>query len=247
MNAFALSGDQNNAYWTVVAQIIPVFALALVLESRVLAKRWSKKKAFAAKSSRAAWAWAMIFASVLMTAVMGLALRSLVEGESQRWESSLASAFITILLLMVVSIPISSITGLALVDVLATTFLNSRFSKHGRMRRMIPSLREELDRLQRSVLIHRVEALAYLAFLMVGHSQRFIRRVVPPLDGPDEEREIELTIGRLREAVAGYDAIREDLLERRFILDRAASGEDFSMALTEANARTRKELAVLAG
>lgn len=247
MNALALSGDQNNAYWSVIAQVVPVFALALVLESRVLAKRWSRKKAFAAKTSRAAWAWAMVFASVLMTAVMGLALRSLAAGESQSWESDLATAFVTILLLMVVSLPISSITGLALVDVLATSFLNSRLSKHGRMRRTIPALREDLNRLQRSVLINRVEALAYMAILMVSHSQRFIRRVVQPVDGPDEERELELAIERLREVVASYATIQEEVLERRLVLERAASGEDFSAALSEANVRTRKELAILAG
>lgn len=247
MNAFALSGDQNNAYWAVIAQILPVFALALVLESRVLAKRWSKRKAFAAKRSRAIWSWAMIIASAMMTLVMSLALGALTSGKSEHWEQLLASTVVALLLLMVVSLPIASITGVALVDVTARAFLNSRFSKHGRMKRTIPGLRDDLDALQRSVLIHRVEALAYKAFLMVRHSQRFVRRVVPPLDGPDEEGELELAINKLSEVVANYDVIREDLIERHAVLDTAASNEVLSDALSEANTRTRKELAVLAG
>jgi hypothetical protein len=39
-------------YWSAVSQIVPVLALALVLEARVLSRRWARRKALPSRVER---------------------------------------------------------------------------------------------------------------------------------------------------------------------------------------------------
>lgn len=110
----------QTAYWSVVAQVIPVIALALVLEARHVARRWRRKKNFRQQRQRRGWA---ITALVLTSALSLFEYWALIKlAEPERLNafhvlmSSLANLTIALGVILVVSMPLSAVAGLGAID-----------------------------------------------------------------------------------------------------------------------------------
>lgn len=145
IRAMAQLSDGDIAFWSVVAQVMPVLALALVLEARLLAERLSKKRARSLRKYRFLWAvwlfatWALIFAVEIFTLIR-LATDSPTKDDSDsKWFALLAivNGFV-----MVAYMPISRVFNAA------TTFRGQvdPFAYYWlRGTRLIRRLRRDLD------------------------------------------------------------------------------------------------------
>ncbi|WCD91523.1 hypothetical protein [Microbacterium sp. nov. GSS16] len=82
--------QENLAFWGAIAQIIPVAALALVLEARLVARRLGKKRAIRSRSYRWMWAlWLFVTWFLLSYAlVRALMILSRVSWGGEHWTSS---------------------------------------------------------------------------------------------------------------------------------------------------------------
>ena len=111
-----MTGGQSVAYWSAVAQIVPVLALAVAIEARVLAGRWRKKKNMKRRARR--WIVASVYAVLVATlpAVLYSALRNVAEKESNAFDYWFALIWITACTIMVAYIPAATIANAALID-----------------------------------------------------------------------------------------------------------------------------------
>lgn len=82
--------EENLAFWGAIAQIIPVAALALVLEARLVARRLGKKRATHSRFHRWMWAlWLFVTWSLLSYAlVRALMILSMVSWGGEQWSST---------------------------------------------------------------------------------------------------------------------------------------------------------------
>ncbi|MBC9955058.1 hypothetical protein ICM05_10505 [Leucobacter sp. cx-42] len=99
-------------FWVVVAQVVPVFALALVLEARNYAKKFSGKKGLT-KKGRRVLGRTLLVVSIALTFSFSVALSSILTGQPKSTPSTFDIALAVIAffalfgaLLLVFSIPI---------------------------------------------------------------------------------------------------------------------------------------------
>lgn len=104
------------AYWSAISQVVPVLALALVLEARALARRWSRPKALPRRRSRVLVAATFFVLSVGLTFAELSALGEI--ANPSKSPTFAAFNFYTSLLavglgvLIVISVPVSSIISI---------------------------------------------------------------------------------------------------------------------------------------
>jgi len=124
-------------FWATVAQVIPVLALALVFESRVLAKRWSKKRAYRDHLARRAWAITAAFVTIGMVSVEAGAIVELYfptpDGTVGTIRFVFAVVLITVALFLVISIPITSIVVPAFSDIFGPAYVRYLLRTTARM------------------------------------------------------------------------------------------------------------------
>jgi len=75
-------------FWTVSAQVIPVLALAILLEARVLARSFSKKKQFQERKKRTLWGVGLFLVALMLSGAMGGAVAALLTETSREAEVS---------------------------------------------------------------------------------------------------------------------------------------------------------------
>lgn len=111
-----LDGDAARAYWSVIAQIVPVIALTLVLETRSLTQRWQDD----AWRKRKAIRW--IMGMVILLLAIGLpstfitALWSIATGESEPFNFWWSLIWSATALLLVAYVPMMEGIQIALTD-----------------------------------------------------------------------------------------------------------------------------------
>lgn len=188
-------------FWATVAQVIPVLALALVLESRVLARRWGKKRAFEQRKERRMWAVAAIIVTILMVMVEANALGQLWKPTSTPFLDVFgiltAQLVIAATLLLVVSIPIMSIAVPAVLDALGVPLL----------RRLLRKRRREAIRERKNVALIALESESgNLDALLVLAEWR---RVRIRFDAASEEMQAKF-LSQNRMTGAEFDVVEED-------------------------------------
>lgn len=162
-----LSGDRNTAYWVTIAQIIPVLALALVLETRALARRWKRKKNYdGSRRTRAVWALALLIAVTAMGWQLPTALFNIAEGESTILQVLVSSVIMSLLLLIVVTIPISGIISIAVMDTIGPWVTGLPWSRESRLVRRVGRESERVETLIRRLRWRRIDVLETLLMIL---------------------------------------------------------------------------------
>ena len=129
------------AYWGAVAQIVPVLALTFVIEARLLVRRFSKKDQVRRRKARWAWAVAFLVLSVALAYTQLAALRALSQDtdslltKENYLDRSIANLTITVMLVVLVSVPVGQLTGASLVDLAAWVYTHTPWSRPQRLRR----------------------------------------------------------------------------------------------------------------
>lgn len=108
--------EDLTAYWSAISQVIPVLALAIVLEARALARRWTNKRRTPSRRFRS---WSVLGLFVLGVGLINVeltALGNLATGSYRFYEVVLSQVVVLCALFLVVSQPVALITGAALSD-----------------------------------------------------------------------------------------------------------------------------------
>lgn len=143
-------------YWGAVAQVIPVLALAFVIEARMIVLRLSKKKAFKYRGMRVRWAITFVVVASLLTMSEYAALQALAAGPtvtiSPLGMFYFGSSFVGVAasLAIVVSLPIASVVAASTIDAARWVKLHLPLSGAQKLRRtmrhQIASLDSQLKR-----------------------------------------------------------------------------------------------------
>ncbi|MEV7610945.1 hypothetical protein AB0N61_15775 [Microbacterium sp. NPDC089320] len=152
-------------YWGAVAQIIPVLALAFVIEARLIVRRMSKKAAYKHRARRVRWSVAFFVLALLLTSSEFAALRNLSRDPARdlapvdqvNYWVSLFTVAAT--LSIVISLPVSSLVASTLGDVLRWLEVNLPWSKVQKLRRDIGRQLSSIEHLQRRNQGNRLGAL----------------------------------------------------------------------------------------
>lgn len=154
-------------YWAAAAQIIPVLALAFVIEARILIRSFSKKKTFRHRASRVRWA-AVLFVVATLLAVGQLgALQALTRGGSKpltaldQFYYVVSWAGMYGALLIVLTIPISNLIVASTGDVRIWVRTHLPWGKAQRLRRRITRDIADLEQSQRKLRQSRFEAVVF--------------------------------------------------------------------------------------
>ena len=200
-----LTGSQSQAYWAAVAQIIPVLALAMAIETRLLARRWRKKKNARLRGRRWLAASAYLLLVGTLPYVMYMALQNVASNETSTVDYWYALSWILGCTIMVAYLPASGIIGAAVLDLYWFVGRKLPWSRAKREDRMRVLVRASLAKLDREVRAARIDFLVlYADFLLqvtgksieldealersTGAEARKLRREIEKLD--ENEREI---------------------------------------------------------
>lgn len=164
------------AYWGAIAQVIPVVALAFVIEARVIVRRMSKKTAYRYRGLRIRWSITFFVLALLLTlseyaALQSLALdpdRPLVPMDAVYYWLSLLSVAAS--LLIVITLPVSSLISASLGDVIRWVELHVPWGRAQRLRRDIIRQLESLDALVRRGRDNRLDALLMCAAVLLDET-----------------------------------------------------------------------------
>lgn len=193
------------AYWGAVAQIIPVLALAFVIEARVIVGRMSKKSAYKYRGLRIRWSIAFFLLAALLTASEFAALQSLtydpdkplrVVDHVYYWISLISVAAS---LLVVITQPISSLISASVGDVIRSAELHVPWGKAQRLRREIHRQRERIEHHLREGQSNRLDALHLCADALLDE------------DGDDAEAMQQEFLRALDESPKSQSAVLVDL------------------------------------
>lgn len=103
--------EQQGAYWAAIAQIVPVLALALALEARLMARRFSRRNAGVSRRAQGAFAIWLTATWVLLFVAESIAIRALMptgpaSSDSNRANILLAGIAVMNGLFVVAAIPV---------------------------------------------------------------------------------------------------------------------------------------------
>lgn len=116
-------------FWSSISQIVPVLALAFLLESRQLIRRWAKKRNTPTMRVRGYGSTFLVVISVALTFVEMIALGDLAVGQFYLWETSVAISVIAITLFVVISMPVSQIANAMVLDSAPTKRSERKYRK----------------------------------------------------------------------------------------------------------------------
>lgn len=213
-------------FWVPVAQIVPVFALAIVLEARRSAGRWTYKD----RLGRWVAGLYYLFVAICLVAVEALAFGAMVSGESSMTMVVLAFAALLMIIVLIVLGAAFEVTLSGFSDVL---FVLARGFLW-----LVPSTRTNRKKLK-DMRTHVVAQLAHLATMEVDTKQKV-------KDARASRREDREHVESIREQLAdgNLSAAREaELIE---LLPRAVELVDESTQLLDSEKhllRKNRELA----
>lgn len=217
-------------FWTTVSQIVPVLAIALVLESRVLAQRYSKRRYYvSSRPVRATWGVTLFVLAGALTWTLAASLRFLASADmtqavnvTKSMQTHIATSVLLAATFVLVSTPIAAIFNASVLDLIVLAARRMPWSKTSR------SLRElaRLDSVYRAMLADlRDEAhdilMALSRSLLIATAFERNERHVPPRP-VDARREIEqLLDGAWETNTSGwklYERVRTQIYETEFRL-----------------------------
>lgn len=132
------------AYWSAIAQIVPVIAVAFVLESRISARRRATASDGFKLRKRLAWAIASMLLWVSLVAAECVALAGLAFGMEQSWLVWLAGVPVVLGTVIVVGAPVTAIVRTTLSDWFFSTGGRLPWSPRRRLTRAINSFRSDM-------------------------------------------------------------------------------------------------------
>jgi hypothetical protein len=158
--------DQGT-YWSAVAQVIPVLALAVVLETRVLARQWAQPKSGFSTSTRLVWSSILSILWLLLLLSEGAALFALAFDVDSSLLVGLSLGATLLGLALVVGMPITSVIALVLGDWLFRITTRFYFSPRRRLIRELDSQMEGMVNQRRETRNQKISLLqSKLAYYM---------------------------------------------------------------------------------
>lgn len=160
------------AYWGAVAQIIPVLALAFVIEARLVVRRLSRKSEYARRGLRLRWGITFFVVGVLLTSSEFVALQSLASRSSRVLDASdyvvfwLSLVAVGTSLAIVITMPVSKLIVASTLDVSRWIEMRVPWGKIPRLRREIVQQMEKIDVVLRRLQQGRLDALMACAFAL---------------------------------------------------------------------------------
>lgn len=214
-------------FWTVSAQVIPVLALALVLEARVIGRQLSKKKRFADKRLRRFWGHALKALSYMLSTSMLLALWNLAfpsgAGEEVSVLTNIVLWFISISIWLGVtftfSYPLTMIHSPLLQDEPSLTARWNPLSRLNRLRRRARKLRFDIENAIRETRDRRHGSLLLTAdaAIHIARSQSHIEAarsfLHDPALTPTKRIEVRGWIAEMEEVAEQADSTYAECLE----------------------------------
>lgn len=139
-------------FWSAISQLVPVLALAFVLEARMIVRRLSRKSEFQRRKTRVAWAFTFLALSVLLVMAELAALQSLASDAAA--PVSPAGMFylyatlvaITVALFIVLTVPVSSLVVASTVDANRWLAMHLPWSKAQRARHRLKLIEARAER-----------------------------------------------------------------------------------------------------
>lgn len=139
----------GSAYWAAIAQIVPVLAIPLVLEARLVAHRLSEsEQSFNRRARRAGWGLLFSALGISMLGLEMLALSAIPFGAVRELDFWFSIVVVVAALFTVFAIPLAGIVNSLLTDV--AWILRARLP-WGALKRTRRELRVVLDRLEAQV------------------------------------------------------------------------------------------------
>jgi uncharacterized membrane protein YgdD (TMEM256/DUF423 family) len=173
-NLVAVTRADLLSFWSAAAQIIPVLALAFVIEARILIRGFSKKRAFKYRASRVRWAAALlVVGTMLFIGELG-ALSALSVGTEDPLTGIdyfyywVAYIGMWAALLIVLTIPISNLVNASTRDVRFWLAAHVPWGQSQRLRRRILRNIERAEDIRKGLIDHRFEALMMSADMLLN-------------------------------------------------------------------------------
>lgn len=197
--------ENDREYWALIAQIIPVLMLALVIEWRVLARRYvSDPSRFrASRSSRVIATFFHMASAVLTLYALLLSLRGARIGTLTYDEATWATVGFFSALLAAFMWPATTLGTALIGDLYVLLYLRSPNSPHNRSLRKLRHLRERSE-----------------AFVRTENSKRLSRRIALTAAWIEHERRIRrLPVGAPARLPSPIEKDLEALLAEKKLLD----------------------------
>ena len=175
-----MTHGEISGYWAAIAQIVPVLALAFVVEARFTVARLSKKSNISQRKTRVAWASLFLLLAVGLAISEFAAIQSLASppekplSEVDTWYFRLSGLVIYVALLVVVTIPIGNLVASSTGDVARWLAMHVPWGEPQRLRRDIFKGIDELERQLKEIRNLRSDALLAMADVLLVP-----RRVTP--------------------------------------------------------------------
>jgi hypothetical protein len=192
--------SNSQAFWTSIVQIIPVVALAVVLEARFFSRQWSKKKLKKEDKSRTRNSYLLYSFAVLLPLVEIWGLGYLLAGVTNHVFEILAVAVVFVALFFLIQLPIQEIALITITPTLMKLEMRNPFSVRRKTLRTLDVIRDE-------ILRARPRIWNDILTLMI-HKSKMIR--LGELGGGQDEFDIDIELVEIQKVL---DAKR-DLLSR---------------------------------
>ncbi|NLP82476.1 hypothetical protein HF576_01310 [Microbacterium sp. CFH 90308] len=172
----------GSAYWAAIAQIVPVLAIPLVIEARLVAHRLSEsEESFNRRARRAGWGLVFTVLGISMLGLEILALSAIPLGTVNAFDYWFSIVVVVAALSTVFAIPLAGIANSLLTDI--AWILRARLP-WGYLKRTRRELRVILDRLETQVRGSRSQRLQLKtgladAWLMRSQARAVISRATP--------------------------------------------------------------------
>ncbi|MDQ0615308.1 hypothetical protein QF046_002949 [Microbacterium sp. W4I4] len=197
------SSAGDPAFWGAVAQIIPVLAIPLVLEARLVAQRVSRSKdEFSRRFRRARWGVLFAVLGIAMAAVEIGALWFILFGSPDYPAHLAAVAVIVLALLAVFMIPLAAVTTTLLADIVWVMQARLPWGQLRRLHRKALHLADQLRVGRRENRSRRLDALMGHAdhLLMERSLKRFAETLASKLPGLSAYERADLVQGAVTAA-----------------------------------------------
>ncbi len=160
------------AYWGAVAQIIPVLALAFVIEARLVVRRLSRKDEYTRRGLRLRWGITFFVVGILLTSSEFVALQSLASRSTRVLDGSDYFVFwvsliaVGMSLAIVITMPVTKLIVASTFDVSQWIEMRVPWGKVPRLRRDIVRQLEKIEIVLRRLQHGRLDALMGCAFAL---------------------------------------------------------------------------------
>lgn len=161
-------------YWAAVAQVVPVFALAFVIEARMWVRHMSKKRAYKNRKQRVQVAATLAVTAFALVLSEFAALINLAADQDRALDSwdffYFGVSFLAVIISasVVIWLPIADMVSASTRDVVLWVQFRLPWGKAQRLRRSIVQQIREVDEIRRDARSFRLDALMAAATALLG-------------------------------------------------------------------------------